>query len=153
MSLHTVVSQVIGRHVETGIPEVHQMKVSDIHSSWILEHFKNKTERFICSFLLLFFFLLCYHLLFLLILFLGTVFLSPEEHFLWWPMPCPLLLIVLVSLWYFWWHCRTSKWLSVHIIYQLFLPIQSPFDVPLGSWQLCSRPKTRRNWQDPGVNN
>ena len=74
-----------------------------------LENYINKTKDL---YVLYYFysFPICYHLLPLLILSLGPVFLSPEDHFLGWSLPGPLLLIVLVSPWYFWWHCRTSKW-------------------------------------------
>ena len=113
----------------------------------LLENYINKTKDLYVLYYL-YSFPLCYHLLPLLILPLGTVFLSPEDQFLGWSLPGPLVLFVLVSLRYFWWHCRTSKWPSFCIIYQLFLPIQCHFEVLLSSWPQRSRPKTRQNWQD-----
>lgn len=72
------------------------MTVAEANSSWILENLWMKLKDVYILYYF-YYFLLCCHLVFLLILFLGTVFLSPEDHVLYWSMPCPLLLIVLVS--------------------------------------------------------
>lgn len=74
------------------------MTVSEANSSWILENIWIKQKNTYS--LLHNYFLLSHHLLFMLILFPGTVFLS-EDHFLCWPMPCPLLSL-------FWFHCGIS---------------------------------------------
>lgn len=150
MSISTFISQFIGGRVEQQPQKYPKWKVSEGNSSWILENFTNKIKRFIYS----------------LLFFVFSLQLSSPFPINIFPMKCfsipygPVLVGVHAlpptS------HCfgSTVSFLVTQQDFKVaptpyhlstFLPICSHSDVPLSSWQ-HSRPKTRHNWQDPGVN-